>query len=441
MLGYYIELAMRSLKRSPGLTVLMVLTIGFGVGASMTTWSVFRAVSGDPIPSKSSQLFVPQIDLWGPGNRGVDGEPPDALDYADAVALQHDHRAARQSAIYAIGPSVLPTDASRTPIPLGGFAVYSEFFPMLDVPFQYGSGWSADDDARQAPVAVISDDINRKLFGGADSVGRTIVIDHKDYRVVGVMKHWNPQPIFFDIPDTGGFGGDSAADVLLPFTRAIAMGMSNVGSTNCPKNALPSEPGFAGLQHSACAWISYMVELDDAAAVQHYRQYLDDYARNQQQLGRLHWAPNNRLRDVPAFLDHEHVVPSDARVSMLVALGLLLACLVNTVGLLLARFLRRSGEIGVRRALGASQWAIGTQFLVEAALIGMGGSVLGLLFTGIGVLSVGWVLPPYLAGLAHIDAHLLVLTILVAVVASLLAGVYPAFRAARVQPAWQLKTQ
>ena len=441
MFGYYLGLALRSLRRSPGLTVLMVLAIGFGVAASMTTYSVFRAVSGDPIPWKSSKLFVPQIDMWGPDNHAADGEPPDALDYADAMALQHDHRAARQSAIYAVGPSVLPVDGSRTPIPLAGFAVYSEFFPMLDVPFQYGSGWSADDDARQTPVAVISAEINQKLFGGVDSVGKTLVIDRKDYRVVGVMKHWNPQPIFFDVPDTGGFGGDSAADVLLPFSRAIAMGMPNAGSVNCPKGTMPSESGFEGLQHSFCIWISYMVELDDAAAVQHYRQYLDDYARNQQQLGRFHWAPNNRLRDVPAFLDHEHVVPSDTKVSMLVALGLLLACLVNTVGLLLARFLRRSGEIGVRRALGASRLAISMQFLVEAGLIGVGGSLLGLLLTGAGVLGVGLVLPPYLAGLAHIDANLLTLTVLLSVLVSLLAGVYPAFRAARVQPAWQLKSQ
>ena len=76
MFGYYFDLALRSLKRSRGLTALMVLAIGFGVAASMTTFSVFRAVSGDPIPWKSSKLFVPQIDMWGPKARSDDGEPP-----------------------------------------------------------------------------------------------------------------------------------------------------------------------------------------------------------------------------------------------------------------------------------------------------------------------------------------------------------------------------
>ena len=75
MFGYYLELAARSLRRSPGLTALMMLSIGFGVAASMTTYSVFRGLSGDPIPWKSSKLFMPQIDIWGPGNGFID-EPP-----------------------------------------------------------------------------------------------------------------------------------------------------------------------------------------------------------------------------------------------------------------------------------------------------------------------------------------------------------------------------
>jgi hypothetical protein len=66
---YYLELAVRSLRRSPGLTALMMLAIGFGVAASMTTYSVFRGLSADPIPWKSSHLFVPQIDAWGPEHR------------------------------------------------------------------------------------------------------------------------------------------------------------------------------------------------------------------------------------------------------------------------------------------------------------------------------------------------------------------------------------
>ncbi len=436
MFAYYLDLALRSLRRSPGLTALMVLTIAFGVAASMTAWSVLRAVSGDPIPWKSAQLYVPQIDMWGPdakqGGPGSDNQLPDALDYNDAVALMRDHRAKLQSAMYPIGPSVVPADTAKHPIDTRGHAVFSEFFPMVDVPFQYGSGWNAADDEHRAQVAVISSKLNAKVFDGANSVGKTLNIDGRDYRVVGVIGDWNPQPVYYDIANTGGFT-DDGEDLFLPFTTAIAASMPNDGSTNC--QTVP-EAGFEGLQRSSCVWIAYMVQLDDAAAADAYRNYLEGFARTRYPS----WAPKVGLRNLMGWLDHEHVVPSDTKVSLLIALGLLVVCLVNTAGLLLAKFLRRSSEIGVRRALGAPRMAIYAQFLTEGAVIGLAGGVLGVLLTGIGVASVELVLPREIAKLAHLDVSLLATTLAVSVLASLLAALYPTFRAARVVPAWQLKS-
>jgi putative ABC transport system permease protein len=436
MFTYYLDLALRSLKRSPGLTILMVLTIAFGVGASMTAWSVFRAVSGDPVPWKSAQLYVPQVDMWGPqaqsGNPDSDKGPPDALDYGDAVALMRDHRAKLQSAMYQIGPSVVPADAAKHPITASGHAVFSEFFPLVDVPFEYGNGWSAADDEHRAQVAVIGSKLNAKVFDGGNSVGRMLNIDGRDFRVVGVIGDWNPQPVFYDIVNSGGFATEGE-DLFLPFNTAIAAGMPNQGNTNC--NDVP-EAGFEGLQRSHCIWIAYMAQLDTAAAANEYRNYLDGFARTRYP----DWAPNVRLRNLPDWLDHQHVVPSDTKVSLLIALGLLIVCLVNTAGLLLAKFLRRSSEIGVRRALGAPRAAIYAQFLTEGAIIGLAGGVVGLVLTGIGVLGVGLVLPREIANLAHLDVSLLLTTLAVSVIASVLAAAYPTFRAARVVPAWQLKS-
>lgn len=440
MFGYYLDLALRSLKRSRGLTALMVLIIGFGVAASMTSYSVFRAVSGDPIPWKSSHLFVPQIELWGPkghGFEGDNGDPQAAMDYADAMALMRAHRAKYQSAMYVITPSVVPAQAGMHPVNVMGHAVYNEFFPMTDAPFKYGSGWGAADDEQRAAVAVIGEKLNQKLFGGANSVGKAINVDGKDYRVVGVLEKWAPQPRFYDVWNTGGFTKD-ADDLFIPFQRAIDIGIPNDGNTNC--NETPAQPGFKGMQLSSCTWISFMVQLDDASAADAYRQYLDGYAREQQHSGRFNWPPNNRLRTLPQWLDAQHVVPTDTKISLLVAIGLLLVCLVNTAGLLLAKFLRRSGEIGVRRALGAPRSAIYAQFLIEAAIVGLSGGVLGVLLTGIGIHGVGWVLPRDIANLARLDVTLLSLTLLVAVIATVLAGIYPTYRASRVQPAWQLKS-
>jgi putative ABC transport system permease protein len=140
------------------------------------------------------------------------------------------------------------------------------------------------------------------------------------------------------------------------------------------------------------------------------------------------------------WLDHERVVPPESRISLLVAMGFFVICLVNTVGLLLAKFLRRSGEIGVRRALGATRREIYTQYLIEAGTVGLAGGVLGLLLTAAGVSGVGILFQPQIAKLARLDFSLVGLTLLVAVVATMLAAFYPAWRAAKVQPAWQLKS-
>jgi putative ABC transport system permease protein len=75
MFSYYTDLALRSLKRNPVLTGLMIAAIAFGISACMTTLTVFRAMSADPIPAKSHQLFAPQIQNSAPteASPGDDG--------------------------------------------------------------------------------------------------------------------------------------------------------------------------------------------------------------------------------------------------------------------------------------------------------------------------------------------------------------------------------
>jgi putative ABC transport system permease protein len=191
---------------------------------------------------------------------------------------------------------------------------------------------------------------------------------------------------------------------------------------------------------SNCVWITPWVELDGTAEVASYRRFLTSYAADQQHAGRFAWGPNVRLRDVMQWLDYEHVVPPESRISLVVALGFFLICLVNTIGLLLAKFMRRAGEIGVRRALGASRREIYAQYLIEAGTVGLAGGVLGLLLTALGVSGVGILFQPEIAKLARLDLSLVGLTFVVAILATVAAAFYPAWRAAHVQPAWQLKS-
>ncbi|MBD8880596.1 ABC transporter permease [Rhodanobacter sp. 7MK24] len=436
MFAYYFQLGLRSLRRNPALTALMVMAIGFGVAASMTTYSVFRAVSGNPIPDKSAQLFTPQVDSWGPQQNLKGNEPPDALDYVDAVALLHAHAAKRQTMLYKVQLAVMP-DANRDlPLNASGYAVGSDFFTMFEVPFRYGGGWSAQDDESRAADVVISADLNQKLFGGANSVGRTINFGGHDYRVVGVASHWNPQPRFYDLFDNDDFAEEP--DFYMPFSRALDLQMYT-GARNSCRGKL-SFTNWTDYTQSNCVWISPWVELDSPAEVASYRSFLTNYSAEQQRAGRFGWAPNMRLRDVAQWMDYQQVVPPESRISLMVALGFFLICLVNTIGLLLAKFMRRAGEIGVRRALGATRGEIYTQYLIEAGTVGLAGGVLGLLLTAVGVGGVGVLFRPEIARLAKLDPSLVALTFALSIVATVLAAFYPAWRAAHVQPAWQLKS-
>ena len=97
MFAYYLKLALRSLKRNVVLTVLMIAAIGVGIGASMTTVTIFRAMDADPVPEKSGQLFAPQIDNWGPTNKkGVTGDEEhlqDQLSYTFSALADPTRRA------------------------------------------------------------------------------------------------------------------------------------------------------------------------------------------------------------------------------------------------------------------------------------------------------------------------------------------------------------
>jgi putative ABC transport system permease protein len=229
--------------------------------------------------------------------------------------------------------------------------------------------------------------------------------------------------------------------VFVPFTTSIDLEMDHSGSTDCWDDHKDNDDpeGNSGV-NAPCTWIQYWVELDTPAKAEAYRQYLVNYSDQQRAAGRYQRPTNVRLRDVMAWLDFNKVVPGDVRLQLWLAFGFLLVCLLNTVGLLLAKFLRRSSEIGVRRALGASRRAIFAQCLVEAGTVGLAGGVLGLGFALLGLWAVRQQPSSYNA-LAHLDVSMLLATFVIAIVASLLAGLLPAWRACQVAPAIQLKSQ
>jgi len=438
--NYYFGLALRSLRRNIVLTVLMIAAVGVGIGASMTTLTVFRAMDSDPIPQKSRQLFAVQIDNWGPDNRSiVPGDEEhfqEQISYNDAVGLMNAKAAPRQSAMYKTGAALTPANPNVLPFQVQIRATYTDFFSMFQTPFLAGGPWSADEDKNRADVAVITRKLNDKVFGGGNSVGKSINLDDHEFRVVGVLGTWAPTPQFYDLNnDQYGEG----AEIYVPFTRAIDGQMAGWGNNNCNDNA--GEGGWEGHLHSECVWMQFWAELPTAADVDGYRTFLNNYATEQQRLGRFHWPAHTKIRDVREWLVYQHAVSDEVRILVLVSFSFLLVCLLNAMGLMLAKIMGRAGDIGVRRALGASRRAIFGQCLIEAGVVGLAGGLLGLALTALGLMGLRSLLSEEVSRLTHFSPADIGIAIVLAVLATTLAGLYPTWRAAQVQPAWQLKAQ
>ena len=437
MFAYYLDLALRSLKRNPVLTALMVLAIGLGIGASMTMITVLHVMGGDPLPGRSAQLFVPMLDPRAPDSgqnarAGIMGTP-DAFTWVDAVNLLREHRADRQAAMSSGSVAVTPADAGQHPFFENGQYVTADFFRMFDAPFEAGTGWTSAQDDAHARVVVLNAELARKLFGDADAVGRPVRLDNTEFRVIGVLRDWHPQPAFYAQHGARVFGG--ADQFFMPLQTAVELQLSFRGHFSCWGDGAESRTS------DQCTWLQFWVELDNPVKAFAYGRYLDNYWRDQQAHGRFPRkdAPP-QLFGLMAWLAHEHIIPDTLSMQLWLAVGFLAVCMLSVVALLLAKFLRRSGEISVRRAMGARRRDVFVQFGIESALIGTLGGLLGLVIAQLGLWSIRQ-RPDGYAHLAQMDAGMLVGTVVLAIAASVLAGVLPAWRACLVPPALQLKTQ
>ena len=183
------------------------------------------------------------------------------------------------------------------------------------------------------------------------------------------------------------------------------------------------------------------VELRNETEKQDYMAYLDAYVEQQKALGRFPRPLNNRLNNVMEWMKDREVVDDDAQVMLGLSILFLLVCLLNTIGLLLAKFMGKSGDISLRRALGASRSSLFTQHMIESGLIGLGGGILGLGLTWLGLQGIEMLFGEYVENLVGMDWVMVLAAIGLAIVSALLAGLYPTWRTCQIAPAGQLKTQ
>jgi putative ABC transport system permease protein len=436
MFGYYFKLGVRSLRRNPFLTALMVLTLAVGVAASVSTLTILHMMSNNPIPQKSERLFVPLIDN-GQLDGYTPGEKPDdiQISYQDAQNILKSGQGVRRTALYGIAASVEPPRREIPPFTMSGVAPTRDFFAMFDVPFLYGQAWTEADDARGADVVVLSRQMAEKLFGEANPVGQRLTLMGFPFTVVGVIDKWRALPRFYLLQGGSPYG--TGEELFIPLSSAVRHETQHNGGMSCSQNI---GPGFAARLTSECTWITAWLETASSGERSDIQSWLDNYANDQRKLRRLKRNAPNRLFDVTGWMEYTGVVGKDSKLSAWLAFGFLMLCLVNTVGLLLAKFSVRASEIGVRRALGASRGDIFRQFLVETTVVGLVGGVLGLLLA-FGALGLIGMTSKSMATVATMDWEMLGLTFVISVSAAILAGLLPTWRACQVTPAIQLKSQ
>ncbi|MGI9233608.1 MAG: ABC transporter permease [Woeseiaceae bacterium] len=439
MFRYYLKLGALSIRANPALSALMVAAIAIGIGACMSIVTVRHVMSDNPIPHKNDVLYHVQLDNWNPDDPYEDpSEPPEQVTYLDATALHQAGRAFRQTISFKSDRVVQPDGDDARPFQEEIRATTADFFAMFDVPFEFGGAWDASADQTEERVVVLSEEMNQRLFGGEDSVGRMVTMNKEPYRVVGVLAEWRPTPKFYDLNNNPY---EDPEQIFLPFSLAISGEWGSSGNNSCWK---PTDNGtYEAYLASECIWIQMWIELASASEKETYLQFLDDYVEQQKTLGRFPREMNNRLSTPDEWMINREVVDDTVSVLLSLAVLFLVVCLLNTIGLLLAKVMRRTNDISLRRALGASKSALFTQYIVEAGMIGIAGGLAGIGMTWLGLRGIENVFSEYdfVSYLVTMDWTMVLFAVLLAIVSALGAALYPTWRACSLSPATTLRIQ
>ena len=443
MISYSVRLAFKSVLRTPALSAFTVVGISIGVAVPTAVISIHHVFARNPIPHKSDVLYNVRVDSWDPNSEFFDiqpGDPPKHITYRDMRGLMASDVPRYETGVATAVIFVFPEDERLQPYRGTVRLCHADFFPMFDVPFAYGGPWSRDVDATLEHVIVLSKDSNEKLFGGRDSVGETVRLGTQVFTVVGVLDDFRPTPQYYDIINNA-FGMPRNFFLPFDFVRDQALDLARSGDTDAWGDYDRNDPD-AFFDASEVTWIQYWVELDPER-VAAYRDFTDDYARSQKAIGRFPKPLNNRVTPLMEWMRIAQVLPPAVNGLVILAVLFLVVCCLNLTGLLLGKFLAKAGVLGVHRALGAPRSAIFLQRLFECELVGLAGGLVGL---GLAALALQWIEKlapgaPITAGMFAANGYTFVVAFALALLAGMLSGLYPAWRACRIPPALQLKLQ
>jgi len=446
MILYNVRIALKSLRRNPVLTAIIIGGIALGICASTTFTTVRHMFARDPLPGKSQNIFYVRMDNWDPHAPYPTGESskakaiPTQLTYRDAMALMRSNMPVRQTALFKVALTVYPDKKVARPYTETVRVCFSDFFTMFRVPFHYGRAWDHRADANAEPVIVIDDATNQKLFAGANSVGKRIRIDDREFTVVGVLEPWRPFIKMYDL--TQNFV-DAPEAMYIPFSLTRPMMLRTTGNSDGWK-PIPQRPGtptpqqqFDDFLSSDVDWVQFWVELRNPSDQAAYQRFVDGYVLEEKKHGRFERPLNNDVSSLMTALRDAGVVRPQVTAMAAISILFLAICALNLTGLLLAKFLARAPEVSVRRALGATKAHVFLQHITECEIVGLAGGAIGMLIA-IGAMHFIGKLVASTASIT-LDAEMIFAALFLSLGAGLLAGLYPAWRICSVQPAVQLK--
>ncbi|MBT1063204.1 ABC transporter permease [Bowmanella sp. Y26] len=450
MFAYNFSLALRSLKDRPGLTVLVLLAMSVGLGLFITFYTSAQNGSDIPHGDKASSLFLIQMD-----NRELSADKidraismPDTT-YRDAVNLYNlDMPATRQTYVMRTWATLSFADGDVRPMQSRGAATTADFFAMFEPPFLYGSGWRLDADGGDNQV-VLGKTMNEKLFGGINSVGKSFLLNNKPVTVVGVMDSWHLSWRLYD----RGFYQGYPHDFFVPVQYALNQNFIRDTRFDCWEADQPQSSRFTSqdldiLKTSECGWLAFWAELPEADRGM-YQEKLNAYINEQKAYGRFPREVHTFVLNVVEQMDFLNANYGEQS-SVIMALLFYAVCLLNAIGILLAKFVRRSKEVSVRRALGARKSAIILQHTLEVVILGLCSAVLGLGIAQLGLKAMVQIrlwASDYNARFEDVvpffqlDWSLAAQAFLISVLCALLISIYPIWRLCSQPVAGYLKSQ
>jgi putative ABC transport system permease protein len=399
--------AVRGLRRTPGFTLAAVLTLGLGIGATTTIFTVVNGVLLRPLAYAHAERIANIWNDFGEGAQSLPAVSPlDFRDYQQRSRTFESFAAASAGNVVGLRGN-LTGEGEPERVDLA--TVTANFFPLFGVTPQYGRSFLAAEEAPHGPhVVMLSDRLWRRRYAADPRlVGATIQLDGIAHTVVGIL----PPDFRLALPAEAFLVTDAEMWAPLQFDYA-----------NAPPRNYTFFTVFGRLKPGV-SWAQAQAEMNGIAL--QFRKEFPEHA-----------GTNVRIRAVPLQED----VVKHARPALLVLLGavalvLVIAC-ANVAHLLLVRATVRESEFALRTALGASRWAVIRQLLAESALLAVLGGALGLTLTTLALGLLRALHPSNLPRLGEIDidARVLAFTALTCLLTTLTFGLAPALQAARNEP-------